>query len=240
MVKNPVIPKGHEKPIKEDGIEYMPSGAILRGAEDTKNAYWDSFLPIFFDRLSLITRRVMADCVREYGLTGVHATYLVAINLREGLTLVELSSFLDIDAANTNRVVKVLKEKGLAYDDRPTPKSKKFSIFLTDEGKQLADKIMAETQECMNGFFKGIPKFSIDNMKYTLIKMLYNVDPGFEEYVDSKWVNPFFTYLSLGWDEEDPNALKFGREEYEHERSRRLASSTQSAAAKQWRDAPPP
>ena len=165
MVKNPVIPKGHEKPIKEDGIEYMPSGAILRGAEDTKNAYWDSFLPIFFDRLSLITRRVMADCVREYGLTGVHATYLVAINLREGLTLVELSSFLDIDAANTNRVVKVLKEKGLAYDDRPTPKSKKFSIFLTDEGKQLADKIMAETQECMNGFFKGIPKFSIDNMK---------------------------------------------------------------------------
>ena len=117
MVKNPVIPKGHEKPIKEDGIEYMPSGAILRGAEDTKNAYWDSFLPIFFDRLSLITRRVMADCVREYGLTGVHATYLVAINLREGLTLVELSSFLDIDAANTNRVVKVLKEKGLVLYD---------------------------------------------------------------------------------------------------------------------------
>lgn len=211
---NTPIPPGHEKVIKEDGIEYTPSGALLRGAEDSKNAYWDSFLPIFFDRLSLITRRVMAGCVKEYGLTGVHATYLVAINLREGLTMTELSSFLDIDTANTNRVIKALTEKGLVYDDRPTPRSKKFSIFLTDEGKRVANNIMAKTQETMNGFFKGIPQFSIDNMKYTLIKMLYNVDPGFEAYVDSKWVNPFFTYLSLGWDEEDPNALKFGREEY--------------------------
>lgn len=218
MVKNPGIPKGHEKPIKEDGIEYMPSGAILRGAEDSNNAYWNSFLPIFFDRISLITRRVMADCVRDRGLTGIHANYLIALNLREGLTLVELSKFLDIDAANTNRVVKTLKEKNLVYDNRPSPKSKKFSIFLTDEGKALANEIMAEVNACMNGFFKGIPKFSIDNMRYTLIKMLYNTDPGFEEYVDSKWVNPFFTYMSLGWDEEAPEALMFGEEEYGDEK----------------------
>ncbi len=213
-MNNPEIPEGHENVIKEDGIEYMPSGAILRGAEDSKNAYWNSFLPIFFDRVSIITRRVMAECVRDYGLTGIHANYLIALNLREGLTLVELSSFLDIDAANTNRVIKVLKDKGLVYDDRPTPRSKKFNVFLTEEGKALADHIMSETQECMNSFFKGVPKFSIDNMRCTLIKMLYNTDPAFEEYVDSKWVNPFFTYMSLGWDEESPEALRFGEQEY--------------------------
>ncbi len=215
MVFNNEIPEGHKKPIKEDGIEYMPSGAILRGVDDDHNAYWNSFLPIFFDRINIATRRVMASCVKHYDLTAIYAEYLVALNLREGLTLVELSKFLDVDTANTNRIIKVLKKKGLVYDDRPSEKSKKFNIFLTKEGKELADFIMVETQSTMNGFFKGVPKFNIDNLRFTLIKILYNVDPNFEEYVDSKWVNPFFTYMGLAWDEESPEALKFGEKEYQ-------------------------
>lgn len=214
---NQNIPEGHEHVIKEDGIEYTPSGAILRGVEDDKNVYWNSFLPIFFDRINIITRRIMASCVKPYGLTAVYAEYLIALRLREGLTLVELSKFLDVDTANTNRIIKVLSQKELIYDDRTSEKNKKFSIFLTDEGKYLADLIMSETQSTMNDFFKGVPKFNIDNMKYTLIKILYNADPNFEEYVDSKWVNPFFTYMGLAWDEETPEALKFGEKEYKEE-----------------------
>ena len=217
VVLNPEIPPGHEKSIKEDGIEYVPSGAILRGIDDERNAYWNSFLPIFFDRINVITRRVMTSCVKPYGLTGIHAEYLIALNLREGLTLVELSKFLDVDTANTNRIIKTLKEKNLIYDDRQEGKSKKFSIYLTKDGKDLADLIMSETQNTMNGFFKGVSKFSIDNMRFTLIKILYNADPNFEEYVDSKWVNPFFTYMGLAWDEESPDALKFGDDEYKDE-----------------------
>ena len=214
-LKNEKIPEGMEDKVREDGITYRPAAAILRGVDDDENAYWNSFLPIFIDRINIITRRVMSDCVKEYGLTGIYANYLIALRLKGGLTLVELSRFLDIDAANTNRVIKVLKEKELVYDDRKTPKSKKFSVYLTEDGSKLADKIMSKTQECMNGFFKGIPKFSVDNMRYTLIKMLYNSDPGFEDYVDSEYINPFFTYLGLAWDEEDPDALKFGKEEYQ-------------------------
>ena len=209
------VPNGHEHPIKEDGIEYVPSGAILRGIDDEQNAYWNSFLPIFFDRINIITRRVMACCVKPYGLTSIYAEYLIALNLREGLTMVELSKFLDVDTANTNRIIRVLKEKELIWDDRTSARSKKFKIFLTEEGKALADLIMSETHSTMNGFFKGVPKFSIDNLKFTLIKILHNADPNFENYVDSKWVNPFFTYLGLGWDEESTEALKYGAEEYE-------------------------
>lgn len=211
----PETPSGQVRSVIDDGAEFIPPTFPGSGGEDTKVDYLDSFLPIFYDRLSLITKRVMADCVKAYGLSGVHATYLVALSLREGQTLVELSRFLDIDAANTNRVVKALKECGLAYDDRPSPNSKKFSIYLTEEGEELAAEILSRTRESMNSLFRGIPKFSIDNMRYTVIKMLYNADPGLEDYVDSKWVNPFFAYLSLGWEENDPNTLKFGREGYE-------------------------
>ena len=198
-------------------MEYMPSGAILRGVDDENNAYWNSFLPIFFDRVNIATRRVVANCVKDFGLNAIHAEYLIALNLREGMTLVELSKFLDVDTANTNRVVKTLREKGLVYDDRQDEKSKGFKVYLTEEGIELADHIMVETQACMNGFFKGIPRFSVDNLRNTLIKILYNTDPDFEEYVDSDLVNPFFTYMGLAWDEESPEALRFGEKEYEDE-----------------------
>ena len=209
MVDNPNVPHGQGRFIKEDGITYLPAAAILRGRNDEYNAYWNSFLPIFFDRMSLISRRVMAECVRKEGLTGIHAMYLVALDLRDGLTLKDLSSFLDMDAANTNRVVKVLREKGFIYDDRKESNSKKFAIHLTEGGKAVADSIIVATNSVMNSFFNGIPQANLDNMRATLIKILYNADPGFESYVDSHWTNPFFTYLGLGWDEEDPTALRF-------------------------------
>jgi len=183
VVSNPQIPKGCERVIKEDGTE-----RILCEAEDSKGAYSNSFLPIIFERASVIARRIMTDCVKDYGLTSIHASYLIALNIREGLTLTELSNFLDIDAANTNRVVKVLKEKELVYDNRPTPRSKMFNLFLTDEGKVLVNRITAVTQENMNIFCKGISKLNIDNMRCTLIQMLNNADPDFGDYVDSKLV----------------------------------------------------
>lgn len=216
-MKGSEIPRGHESAARGGGPEYKPTEAIMHGAEDDNETYWNSFLPIFFDRIGLVTRRVMTDCVRDYGLTGIHANYIIALSLKEGLTLVELSHFLDIDAANTNRVIKTLKEKGLVYDNRPTPKSKKFNIFLTEDGKMLAETLVEVNQACMNGFFKGIPKFCIDNMRFTLIKMIYNSDPEFEDYVDSKLVNPFFTYMSLGWGEEASDAIDLTDRKYRRE-----------------------
>ena len=139
--------------------------AVFRDpAVRSNEIYRNMFLPILLDRVSLTTHRVLADCMRERGLTAVHASYLIALTLNDGLTLVELSRFLDADSANTNRVVKTLREQGLVYDDRATPKSKKFSVFLTDEGCALVDQMSVRMRAYMLDMFEGVPKFSIDNM----------------------------------------------------------------------------
>ena len=108
--------------------------------ESREDVYWNSFLPAFFDRMSVLMRKNMTAMVSDYGLTSAHAIYLIALKLQDGQTLVSLSRFLDLDTANTNRVIKVLREKGFIYDDRKTENSKKYSIYLTESGQNLATR----------------------------------------------------------------------------------------------------
>ena len=88
---------------------------MMDTSEDT---YWNASLPIFLDRIDTVIRRSMMDMVKPYGLTSSHSMYLLALYIRDGQTMVELSDYLDLDPANTNRVIKKLKEEKFVFDDR--------------------------------------------------------------------------------------------------------------------------
>jgi DNA-binding MarR family transcriptional regulator len=164
---------------------------------DKEDVYWNSFLPAFFDRMSLVMRKNMTDIVSDYGLTSAHAVYLIALNLKDGQTLVSLSRFLDLDTANTNRVVKVLREKNLVYDDRKSESSKKYSIYLTEEGHVLAQRVMDGITELNNSYFRDIPREDILHMRNTLIRILNNMNANIDEYMGSKYEDPFYTHLHI-------------------------------------------
>ena len=130
----------------------------MSGKEDL---YWNSFLPMFFDRVGTIMRKNMTKIVEEYGLNSGHAIYLIALNLKNGQTLMELSRFLDLDPANTNRVIKVLREGGFVYDDRKKQESKKYSVYLTEQGWELSTKIMNDVVDLTNSYFEKVPHENI-------------------------------------------------------------------------------
>ena len=162
-----------------------------------EDIYWNSFLPAFFDRMSVQMRKNMTDVVSDYGLTSAHAIYLIALKLQDGQTLVGLSRFLDLDTANTNRVIKVLREKGFIYDDRKTESSKKYSIFLTEKGQNLATMIMDSITDLNNSYFKGISYEDVLHLRNTLIRILRNIDLDIDSYMGSKYENPFYTHLHI-------------------------------------------
>lgn len=164
---------------------------------DFEDVYWNSFLPAFFDRMSVLMRKNMTRIVEDYGLTSAHAIYLIALKLQDGQTLVSLSRFLDLDTANTNRVIKVLREKGFVYDDRKSENSKKYSIYLTESGQQLATKIMDGVTELNNQYFADIPREDILHMRNTLIHVLNNMNLDIDRYMGSKHENPFYTLLHI-------------------------------------------
>ena len=164
---------------------------------DREDVYWNSFLPAFFDRMSLVMRRNMTDIVSEYGLTSAHAVYLIALHIKDGQTLVSLSRFLDLDTANTNRVIKVLREKKMVYDDRKSESSKKYSIYLTELGHELAAKVMDGIMELNNSYFRDIPREDILQMRNTLIRVLNNMDVDIDSYMGSRYEDPFYTHLHI-------------------------------------------
>ena len=162
-----------------------------------EDVYWNSFLPAFFDRMSLVMRKNMTEIVSSYGLTSAHAVYLIALHIKDGQTLVSLSRFLDLDTANTNRVIKVLREKELVYDDRKSDSSKKYKIYLTEEGHRLATEVMDGITELNNSYFRDIPREDILHMRNTLIRVLNNMNVDIDSYMGSRYEDPFYTHLHI-------------------------------------------
>ncbi|MBE6520254.1 MAG: winged helix-turn-helix transcriptional regulator [Thermoplasmata archaeon] len=187
----------------------------------TYGSYWNSYLPMFFDRMSALMKKKMTEVVQSEGITSAHAIYLIALRLQDGQTMAEISHFLDLDQANTHRVMKVLSEKKLVYDDRMTPTSKKFSIMLTQKGKDLADRVMQSTEEYLDNCFKDVSDDELFQVRNTLIKVLMRMDPDLNAYMNSpKWKNPFFVYLAFMPPEEEADYYGMVESRLLHERKK--------------------
>lgn len=187
---------------------FITNKAPYRIMPKTYDRYWNSFLPVFFDRISTIMRKAMNDAVAEHGISSAHAVYLIALNLQDGQTMSNLSRFLDMNPSNTNRVIKTLKEKEMVYDDRETPTSKKYHIFLTDLGRAISEKAMEMVNEQFENSVSDVTPEELLQVRTTLIKMLRSMDPELDKYMGSVWANPFYTYLHLIPPEDDDSFAK--------------------------------
>ena len=123
--------------------------------------------------------------------------YIMALTLKDGQTMVGLSQFLDLDTSNTNHVIKVLRERDLVCDDRVDQSRKKFRIFLTPEGRLLGLYLMDFQTNVVNECFKGISDEEILFMRNIMIRLLENIDPDLENYMQSRYQDPFYTYLHV-------------------------------------------
>lgn len=159
------------------------------------HVYWNSYLPIFFDRMNTNMRRHMNEQVKDYGITSAHTIYLIALSMHGAMTLKDLSHFLDLDDANTTRVIKVLKEKGLVYDNRDTHGKKDFKIYPTEIGRKIGNMVMEESVSWMDSMMSDVSEEEVEIMHNALLKILWKMEPDFEEYMNCKYQNPFYTYL---------------------------------------------
>jgi Transcriptional regulators len=169
-----------------------------------EDVYWNTFLPAFFARVSDIIKNEMTKELKPLGLTSAHGIYIMALTLRDGQTMVGLSQFLDMDTSNTNHVMKLLRSKGLVYDDRESESSKKFKVYLTEKGRNLGLHLMDFQTECMNGYLKGITNEEVITLRNILLKLLRNIDPDLDNYMLCRYQDPFYTYLHVDLGEDLP------------------------------------
>lgn len=79
--------------------------------------------------------------LKPYNLSSRYIGYIMALSEGDGMTMKELSDTLGVDPANTTRVISTLTEIGYVDNDCRKEGSRKFNVFLTQEGKDIADKM---------------------------------------------------------------------------------------------------
>ena len=115
----------------------------------------------------------MTLTLKKYGLTCPQGYFLNLFNYHDNLTLSEITILLDVDKAYTTRIVNSLLEKKLI---NKTDNIRKYSIYLTDEGKNILKLMASEIKNNRKKLLKGINEKELNNFKNTLKKIINNLE----------------------------------------------------------------
>ena len=74
----------------------------------------------------------------------------------------ELTEQTGTDKSNTTRIISELREKGIVADDRKSKNSKKYNVFLTDEGRKLVIKSKHEFESSIDSLFSNLSQEELD------------------------------------------------------------------------------
>lgn len=111
------------------------------------------FFPKSIGRLNKQMQKIFGEELRPYDLSSAHAMYLVVLFENDGLTLRELTENVNMDKANTTRVVTDLKVKGYIYTDCLKVGSRKYKVYLTEEGKKAAEIVRSAIKRMLDNIF---------------------------------------------------------------------------------------
>ena len=79
--------------------------------------------------------------------------YMMVLYENDGITLNELTESVGIDKANTTRVVKALKSKCYIYTDPAIEGTRKYKVYLTEDGKKAAEIVKASITKTLDKIF---------------------------------------------------------------------------------------
>jgi DNA-binding MarR family transcriptional regulator len=111
------------------------------------------FFPKSIGRLNKQMQKIFGEELQSCDLSSGHAMYMMVLYENDGITLKELTENVGMDKANTTRVVRSLKSKGYVYTDPATEHTRKYKVYLTEEGKKAAEIVRASITKMLDIIF---------------------------------------------------------------------------------------
>ncbi len=148
------------------------------GAEEV---YWENYLVLVIDRMVRSMRAAINDDIADLGITSAQAPYLLALHIKDGQPMASLSTFLEMDRANTSRMIKSLQEMGMITTERPINNSRNVPVLLTAHGREVAEDLFDRMVALNRSFFAGISDKDFLRLRNTLIRVsrnLHSTDEG--------------------------------------------------------------
>ncbi len=140
-------------------LRYSPKVMIL---PDEEMPEWKMFLPSYVHAISKDITQRSAEILNQYNLKACYLPYLVTLFQKGKATMKELTEQTGTDKSNTTRIISELREKGIVADDRKSKNSKKYNVFLTDEGRKLVIKSKHEFESSIDSLFSNLSQEELD------------------------------------------------------------------------------
>jgi len=137
--------------------------------------YWKLLVPVMGRILNKDHEARYKKTKELYEISTIHVKYLLALRDKE-YTLKDLSECLSMDKANTTRAISYLESKGYVKDDREAENSRKFTLSLTDSGRNVADYLNSDIDQMFSLYFKGISDQDLRIIVRSMERTCMNID----------------------------------------------------------------
>lgn len=126
-------------------------------------------------RTALAMKGAFERTLKEQGLdiTPEQCGILSLLREEEGLSQKEIGNVLFKDKPNVSRMLDILERKRLIL--RQATDRRRYAIFLTEEGKQLIDKVHLLKQKLVEKVFSGLLAREIEALENILNKIYQNI-----------------------------------------------------------------
>lgn len=101
--------------------------------------------------------KITAEEMEKYGLKGTHSTYFAVLSrYGDGVTATQLCDLCGRDKADVSRSIAIMEKKGLVTKEGSGSNLYRARIFLTDEGKKVAEFVRERASLAVELAGKGL------------------------------------------------------------------------------------
>ena len=129
-----------------------------------------------------LMKAMMADAQKRvqpyldrHNLSKLHLGYMETL-IQGPTTLKALSLNLCVDKANTTRAINSLREIGYVEDDREYEGSRKYNVFLTSKGMEIALELRAMLYKAFDDYMIGISREDLQTLTSLLRRIHTNIE----------------------------------------------------------------
>ena len=134
------------------------------------------FFPKSIGRLNKQMQKIFGEELKSCDLSSAHALYMMVLYENDGITMKELTENVGMDKANTTRVVRALKSKGYIYTDPEVEGTRKYKVYLTEEGKKAAEIVKASITKMLDKIFSILTETEREQYIAILKKIITNIN----------------------------------------------------------------
>ncbi len=145
--------------------------------QDDQNTELSSKIVVGLQRISEAFKVLLWEKAKEFGLSPIQIQILIFVSYhkQEFCNVSYLAKEFNITKPTVSDAVKVLEKKGMIQKDYSSPDSRSYSIFLSEEGKNIVSK----TETFVNPIKKqldSIGQSKLENIFTTLSSLIYQLN----------------------------------------------------------------